>query len=149
MWYFPKSLFIAETHALLGKLSDAIPFYEEAQSAMETALTDAPDDPRRHVAMSSVLVGLGRPVEALTHSLRATELIPTSKDAIAGPVFESFHAITHARVGDLDTAIRKIDQLLSMPSFLAAGQLRVSPAYDSLRGHPEFDRLLSSPEKVF
>ena len=44
-------------------------------------------------------------------------------------------------VGEIDKALDLIDELLSIPSWLSVGLLRLDPAWDPLRDDPRFQAL--------
>jgi hypothetical protein len=48
-----------------------------------------------------------------------------------------------ALVGDYDTAIDQLEQLLGAPSWISIPVLRTDPLWARLRGHPRFERLLA------
>ena len=62
-------------------------------------------------------------------------------DAFTGTVVLGNLAYIHALTGDADSAIREIEQLLSIPSGLSPGLLRVDERWASLRGDPRFRKL--------
>jgi hypothetical protein len=45
-------------------------------------------------------------------------------------------------VGEADAAIDQLEYLMSIPAEFGAGALRLDPAWDPLRAHPRFQRLL-------
>jgi hypothetical protein len=47
-------------------------------------------------------------------------------------------------VGEFDAAIDQIEYLLSMPSELSIPLLRLNPAWDLLRDHPRFKKLIEA-----
>lgn len=148
-WYYPKSLMLAEAHSLLGDPKDAEPEYHKAASHLEHAVSADPQDPRKRLALAKACVGLGRFDEAFQHAQAAVDIIPISKDAITGPLVMSVRAGVHARAGDSEVALKIIEHLLSIPSWMSAGHLRVAPYWDKLRHLPEFERLINLPPKVF
>jgi non-specific serine/threonine protein kinase len=148
-WYFPKSLMIAEAHYLLGDPKDAEPEYRRAALHLESAVASDPQDPRKRLALAKTYVGLGRIEEAIQHAQTAVEVRPISEDAITVPLVMGVQAAIHAQAGDSNGALRIIEYLLSIPSWMSAGHLRVAPYWDKLRQHPEFERLITLPPKVF
>jgi len=55
-------------------------------------------------------------------------------------------AQTQAMVGKRDEAVAALRALLAVPSQLSTALLRVDPAWDELRAHPEFQALLKERE---
>ena len=149
LWYFPKSLMRAEAHALLGNPANAELEYRKSFDHLVGAIATDPNDSRKRVAMATTCIGLKRYDDAFTHSQAAVDISPVSKDALHGPLILSMQAVVHARAGDHDTALRIVEHLLSIPSFVSPGHLRASPHWDSLRHLPEFERLINLPPKVF
>jgi len=47
-------------------------------------------------------------------------------------------------VGEFDAAIDQLEFLLSIPSELSIPLLRLDPAWNSLRDHPHFKKLLET-----
>ncbi|NIM51463.1 MAG: hypothetical protein GTO05_02815 [Gemmatimonadales bacterium] len=92
--------------------------------------------------MGLAYAGLGRGDEAIRHGRRAVELLPISKDAFYGSAPPAHLAQIYAMVGDHDAAIDEIQFLLRVPGRLSVPLLRIDPAWDALREHPRFQRLL-------
>jgi TolB-like protein/Tfp pilus assembly protein PilF len=80
---------------------------------------------------------------ALTEAQRALDLVPASGDAVMRPTIEIVVAQVHARVGEPEEAIRRIERLLSIPSMLSVEMLRLDPFWDHLRSYPRFQELLA------
>jgi len=77
---------------------------------------------------------------------RAVELMPISKDLLDGTDRVIELAKIYSRVGEADKALDLIEELLSIPSFLSVGLLRLDPVWDPLRDHPRFQALLEEYE---
>jgi serine/threonine-protein kinase len=52
----------------------------------------------------------------------------------------------YTMVGEYDTAIDRLETLLSVPSPTTVPMLRMDPTWDPLREHPRFQRLLAEYE---
>jgi hypothetical protein len=45
--------------------------------------------------------------------------------------------------GEAESAIERLEVLLSIPFDLTVAELRIDPAWDALRGNPRFEALLA------
>ncbi|MGH7567115.1 MAG: tetratricopeptide repeat protein, partial [Gemmatimonadota bacterium] len=88
----------------------------------------------------------GRFAEAVRDGRRGAEMLPLSKDAIEAESVLDNLATIYVLVGDRDAALAVLDTLVSNPSSMGAGRLRLDPTYDSLRGDPRFDALIRKAE---
>jgi hypothetical protein len=91
---------------------------------------------------------LGRKEDALREGCRAAELLPVTKDAITGSEILRNLAITYAWAGEMDLAIKQLEELLPLFSPLSYGQLRLHPWWDSLRGDPRFEKIVEVKKPV-
>jgi len=64
-------------------------------------------------------------------------------DAFAWSNAAHMAAGTFVRIGDYDTAIDQLEQLLGAPSWISIPVLRTDPLWARLRRHPRFERLLA------
>lgn len=147
--YVPKTLLRAEVQSLLGNAGEAGVDYQSALSGYELAFLTTPDDLRMRMGRAFALAGVGRIDEAYQQARAVIETREIAEDMMAKPVFQLQQATIHARGGDHGTALGMIEYLLSIPSPLSSGHLRIMPYWDSLRGNPEFERLINLPPKVF
>ncbi|MBI5866982.1 MAG: protein kinase [candidate division Zixibacteria bacterium] len=148
-WYFPKALLIAKTHTLLGDPTRALPEYASACTLLEAAITADPEDPRKHAALALAYAGLRKFEDAFHHARAAVDAPQVVKDSLSRPLFVATQIEVHVSAGDHATALRLIDEQLSIPSWLAPAWLRTLPYWDSLRSNPEFQKLLQRPLKTF
>ena len=58
-------------------------------------------------------------------------------------------AHNYVLVGDHEAAITMIERLLSMPSRVSIGWLRIDPFWDPVRDHPRFQELLAREDIIF
>jgi hypothetical protein len=86
---------------------------------------------------------LGQKDAAIKEAERAIALLPSGKDAVAGPKGEETLASVEALVGDKDRAIPRLQRLLEIPysDCLTPALLRLQPPWDPLRGDPAFQKL--------
>jgi TolB-like protein/Tfp pilus assembly protein PilF len=117
-------------------------YFEEARIILEASKTEQPEDARFRSSLGITYAGLGRQQDAIREGELAVELSPVSKDAMKGPHRLEDLARIYVMVGNFDAAIKKIEDLLSMPSELSIALLRLDPAWEPLRNHPRFQRLI-------
>jgi TolB-like protein/Flp pilus assembly protein TadD len=97
---------------------------------------------RSNLAVAHALAGNG--AEALRVISLAVERAEPDPDRLnAVPVYVN-EVHTHALLGQTETAIERLRALLSWatPAYLTPARLRMDPAFDDLRGHPEFEAVL-------
>ena len=69
----------------MGQAAEARAAFLKAKEVAEAAIRKAPNDPSRHAKLGRVLAYLGEKEAAIAEAKRATELLPESVDAFAGP----------------------------------------------------------------
>jgi len=108
----------------------------------EKLVREAPCDAARHGQLGAVLAGMGLKEDAINEGKKAVELVPESQDAFDGPKATAALAEIYAWVGDNDEALRLIDHLLQVPSFMSVQVLKLDPLWDPLRKDPRFQALI-------
>jgi non-specific serine/threonine protein kinase len=86
--------------------------------------------------------GLGRNEEAIRLARNALEKQPLSKDAFLGTFRLAMAALIFVRTGLYEEAIDQLELMLSVPSEMSPTMLRIDPAWDALRNHPRFQKLV-------
>jgi serine/threonine protein kinase/tetratricopeptide (TPR) repeat protein len=117
-------------------------YYDEGLKIVEAKIRQEPNDARLHSALGIAYAGLGRRQEAIREGKLAVDLLPVSKDAMRGICRVDDLARIYMMVGDFDLAVDQIAFLLSIPSELSINLLRLDPAWNPLRGHARFQKLL-------
>lgn len=87
---------------------------------------------------------LGRKAEAIREGRRAVELLPVSRDPINGVHMLEFLAGIYAWSGEPELACDQLEVAQKLPGGLSYGQLRLSPLWDDLRGHPRFEKIVAA-----
>jgi TolB-like protein/tetratricopeptide (TPR) repeat protein len=111
--------------------------------AARTLVAERPNDPGVHAARGWLYAVKGQADSAAGAARRAMELAPVTDDAFAWSNAAHQAAGTFVRIGDYDTAIDQLEQLLAAPSWISIPVLRTDPLWARLRGHPRFERLLA------
>ena len=135
---------------LAGQTEAAKSAGEEALPLLEARLRERPDDTLAMRELSWVYLAIGRNADALRLSREAADLISIEKDASSGPVFQNGLAQIEARAGAPEEAIKRLRHLLSIPAgtIASVARLKIDPVWDPIRNRPDFQQLLSGPERV-
>ncbi|MFQ5652393.1 MAG: hypothetical protein ACE5IY_20880, partial [bacterium] len=141
-YYIPKALLYAQIYGLMNRPQLEQAYYDSARSLMEIRLQERPGEARFHSSFGIAYAGLGRKEQAIREGKLATELVPVSKDAVAGPYRVENLARIYVMVGEYDAAIELLDYLLSIPMLQFYPLLELDPIWAPLRDHPRFQKLL-------
>jgi serine/threonine-protein kinase len=136
-----RSLSAADLHGLMGHQAVARAYADSAAAALRAALVRSPDDAGLTGALGIAYAGAGRREEALRAGRRATELLPYNKDAWGGGYRELELARIYTMLGERDSALARLEHVLSVPMDFTSALLRVDPVWAPLRGDPHFRRL--------
>jgi serine/threonine protein kinase/Flp pilus assembly protein TadD len=118
--------------------------FTAARSEVEKAMDKRPDFPEALSLLGMINAGLGRKEEALDQGRRACELVPINKDANDGINYAINLAQIYAWTGEKDLAIEQVEMVQRFPNPLSYGLLKLHPHWDSLRGHPRFEKIVAS-----
>jgi TolB-like protein/Tfp pilus assembly protein PilF len=139
----PVALLRAQALLQKGEIARARAAFLEAQQALEGLLSNprAQADAQSYLAL--VYAGLGQKEAALESGRRAIEILPASRDVIIGGSYLTQLAIAEAQVGEKQSALNHIEQLLEIPAGHAVSRasLRFDPVWDPLRSDPRFQKL--------
>jgi TolB-like protein/DNA-binding SARP family transcriptional activator/Flp pilus assembly protein TadD len=141
--FVPRSALYAQVYRLTGRHDLERIYCDSARVAVIAQLREHPDDPRLHSALGVAYAGLGRKDDAIQEGKKAVELLPVTNEAFRGYRHEHDLARIYTMVGDYDTAVSRLEYLLSIPGWLTPAWLRIDPDWDPLRGNLRFQRLLA------
>jgi tetratricopeptide (TPR) repeat protein len=123
--------------------------FTAARVEMEKILREQPDYAQALCVMGMSDAALGRKEDAIREGRRAVELLPVTKDMMAGGIVLANLAIIYAWTGETDLALEQLATAIRFPSsnFLSYGQLKLHPFWDPLRGDPRFEKLIVEAKK--
>jgi TolB-like protein/class 3 adenylate cyclase/Tfp pilus assembly protein PilF len=127
-----------------GDSAKARTAFTAARREVEKTVEQQPDFAAALSLLGMIDAGLERKEEALREGRRGCELLPISKDAIDGANLAINLAQIYAWTGEKDRAIEQIAALERVPSTLSYGLLKLHPYWDSLRGDPRFEKIVTS-----
>ncbi len=143
----PRSFLEGLAARVRNDLTGAQRAFTAARVAMEKIVREEPDYAQALSGLGLIDAALGHNEDAIREGRRALELLPVTKDAMAGAELLTNLAITYAWAGEKDLAIKQLEEVLRIPSEVCYGRLRLEPYWDSLRGDPRFEKLIEESKK--
>lgn len=140
---FPHAYWEGVVARWQGDSAKAQAGFTAARREVEKTVEKQPDFAAALSLLGMIDAGLGRKEEALREGRRAVELLPISKDAVAGTAFAINLAQIYAWTGKKDLAIEQIAAVERVPNQLSYGLLKLHPIWDSLRGDPRFEKIVA------
>jgi len=140
----PRPLCRAMIARLRGNQAAMHDLLLEARKETELKLQATPDYGPTLLILGLIDAGLGRKEDAIREGRRAAELMPITKDSIAGASIITYLAVIYAWTGEKDQAIDELAKSASIPAGVSYGELKTWSAYDSLRGDPRFEKIVAS-----
>ena len=121
-----------------------------ARVEQEKVVRAQPDVGQGFCVLGMIDAKLGRSEDALREGRRAMELTPLAKNALGGADVLYGFAMICAWTGESNLAIEQLEKLSKIPAGPSYGNLRLDPAWDSLRGDPRFEKIVASlaPKEV-
>ena len=142
MWAIPRTMLNAFIYDHLNEPDLARAGYENAAKILEKRIAEIPGDPRYHSSLGIAYAGLGRKEEAIKEGLRAVELLPVSKDALYGLGHLQDLAIIYTKSGEFDLALDKLEELLSIPSWISTVWIEWDIRFAPLRTQQKYKKLM-------
>jgi TolB-like protein/Tfp pilus assembly protein PilF len=139
----PVTLLRGQALALKGETALAREAFLQAQQALEPLLREPREQADAESSLALAYAGLGQKSKALEAGRRAVAMLPPSQDLIVGGFYLAQLAMVEAQVGETQSALNHIEQLLAMPAghVVSTASLRLDPAWDPLRSDPRFQKL--------
>jgi serine/threonine-protein kinase len=148
----PTVLLRGQALARQGDDGGAAKAFREARRLLEARLPESSGQADLQsdlqYGLSIAHAGLGDREAALRTARRATELLPISQDSLIGGAYLTQLARIEAQVGETDSALEHLRQLLAAPAGdeVSAATLRLDPDWDPLRQDPRFERMIAEAE---
>jgi TolB-like protein/cytochrome c-type biogenesis protein CcmH/NrfG len=143
-FYFPKAWFEAIIARAKGDSARAIAAFSIARTILEQRLTVKPEHARTIAVLAQVNAGLGHKELAIGQAQHAVDLMPISQDIYDGALVLEGLAQVYTWSGDRDRAIELVQKLVTIPSYINYGRLKLHPLWSPLRGDPRFDKIVNS-----
>jgi serine/threonine-protein kinase len=117
---------------------------DSARKLLEPRVATDPGEPGTRMLLGIAYALLGRKTDALREAKRATDDLPVSRDPWDGADLQEDLAFVEMIVGEHESAITRLEYLLTIPSELSVAFVRVDPMWDPLRGNPRFQKLIAA-----
>jgi TolB-like protein/class 3 adenylate cyclase/Tfp pilus assembly protein PilF len=141
---FPRSWCEGVVAQMRGDAVAARAAFTSAHNEMAKLVREQPSYPEALCALAMTDAALGHKEDAIREGRRAVELLPVTKESIAGSLLVQYLALIYAWTGEKDLAFEQLAIAARIPGYLSYGQLRLHPYFDSLRGDPRFDEIVAS-----
>ncbi len=139
----PKTLPVGWHLRWLGRESEAQASFALAAQALTAAVNEQPESPHEHAHLAWAFAGLGQQEEAVREARRAMDLLPESRDAIAGRNLQAMAAFVFSQFGLNDEALKLLEGVARRPNLtITRGGLMHDPAWGKLRGEPRFQAVI-------
>src|SRR6202040_4099912 len=107
--------------------------FTNARNEMTKLVHEQPDYAEALCALGMADAGLCYKEDAIRECRRGVELLPVTKESIAGSLLVQYLALIYAWTGEKDLAFEQLAIAARIPGYLSYGQLRLHPYFDSLR----------------
>jgi len=118
--------------------------FAAARAEVANIVASKPDSAEALSVLGMLDAALGDKENAVLEGSRAVELMPSSRDAIVGPLLLQNLAAIHAWTGKKTTALQELNEVASHPCYLSYGLLLLDPLWAPLRDEPEFKTITVS-----
>ena len=143
-FYYPKAWFEAMIARAKGDSVRATTGFRECRAILEQRLVVKPEHARTIAVLAQVDAGLGQKDLAIREAQHAIDLMPISKDIYDGALVLEGLAQVYTWSGDRDRAIELVQKLVTMPSYINYGRLKMHPLWRPLQGDPRFEKVVNS-----
>lgn len=142
----PKALLLGREYAFMSSAGRARPYFEQARDGLGPQIQQAGDSNLAwgdHVSLALALAYLGDRVSAAREAKLAESLNQNPGDPMLRAEFQLRLAEVYLLVGDKAHALALLKEALARPSSINANDVRLAPAFRTLRDNPQFQQLLA------
>jgi tetratricopeptide (TPR) repeat protein len=140
---FPKVWCEGWVAQMRGDKAAARAAFTKAREEAEKLVREQPNYAEALCVLGMADAALGKE-DAIREGRRAVELLPVTKESIAGSLLVQYLALIYAWTGEKDLAFEQLATAARLPGYLSYGQLRLHPYFDPLRGDPRFEKIVAS-----
>jgi serine/threonine-protein kinase len=126
-----------------GEFARAYECFDTERWKAEVEVRDEPLSAGNHAALAFLYARMGWKGPAVTEAARALGLEPPN-DVFANVAFHFNLARAYTCAAEPDSALKQIEQLLSVPSDYKANDFRLDPVWDPIRKDPRFHKLVET-----
>ena len=137
-WAFVR----AQVFGWRGDLRQARAWGDTAAREFAAQIRATPNDAQRHALRGLALAYAGHHAEALAEGLRGVALLP-EQNFIMHEYLQQLLVRIHLLSGDPEKAVDVLEPLLTRPGMLSSDWVRIDPTFESLKGHPRFEKLVA------
>ena len=136
---------LAQALAVKGDVGPARAAFLKAEQELQTLLDKPHELADAQSYLGLVYAGLDQKEAALQAARSAVDLLPMSRDVIVGAFYLERLARVEAQVGETQSAIDHLEELLSSSGgeTVSLATLRIDPVWDPIRADPRFKALLA------
>ena len=146
---YPKAWFEGLAAKMRGDEHGAQAAFTVAKTDVEVMLQAGSSDASTVGLLAMIDAALGRKEDAVREGRQALDLVLAKKTATLAPAIACDLAVVYAWTGQPDLACNVLEEWVKRPASLIPpgqptyGDLRLNPLWDSLRGYPRFESLVS------
>jgi tetratricopeptide (TPR) repeat protein len=141
---YPREWFAGVAARAFNDTAAARSSFTAARAIAEKLVHDQPDYAPTWSLLGQIDAALGRKEEAIREGRRACELLSLAKDAVIGATLITNLAIIYVWTGEKNLALEQLAISAQTPVGVTYGGLKLDPEWDSLRGDPQFEKIVSS-----
>ena len=122
---------------------------DSAMTHLKGKIKETPEDDRLYSTLGKCYALIGDQKDAIASGNKAVEMKPIKQDFNIGVRREQDLMEIFILTDNYDLALEKVEDLLSKPSWLNIGDLKIDPIFDKLHELPRFKNIINpAQEKI-